>query len=74
MKELIQQLSTISDAYDDFILGTINYAKKEPSHIDILKDFMKDKTDLTSSEVIAFIASQPDFHNYSATKEIKCVG
>ena len=73
MKELIQQLSNIPDAYDDFILGTINYAKKAPSHINILKDFMRDKTDLTSSDIIAFIMSQPDFHSYSATKKMECV-
>lgn len=74
MKELIQQLSNISDTYDDFILGTINYAKKDPSHIDILKDFMRGKTNLTSSDIIAFIISQPDFHSYSATNIMKCVG
>ncbi len=55
MKELIQQLSSIPDAYDDFILGTINYVKKDPSHIDALKDFMIGKTNLTSSDIIAFI-------------------
>ena len=41
MKELVQLLSNIPDAYDDFILGTINYAKKDASHISILKDFMR---------------------------------
>ena len=74
MKELIQQLSNISDAYDDFILGTINYAKKDPSHIEILKNYMSGKSNLTSSDVIAFIMDQPDFHNFSATNKIQCVG
>ena len=68
MKELIQQLSNIPDAYDDFILGTVNYVKKDPSHLNILKDFMRDKTNLVSSDIVAFIISQPDFHSYSATK------
>ena len=74
MKELIQQLSNIPDAYDDFILGTINYVKKDPSHINALKDFMRDKTNLVSSDIVAFIISQPDFHSYSATKKMECVG
>lgn len=72
MKELIQQLSNIPDAYDDFILGTINYVKKDPSHLNILKDFMRDKTNLVSSDIVAFIISQPDFHSYSATKNGMC--
>ncbi len=74
MKELIQQLSNIPDAYDDFILGTINYVKKDPSHINILKDYIRDKTNLASSDIAAFIISQPDFHSYSATKKTECVG
>lgn len=73
MKELIRQLSNIPDAYDDFILGTINYAKKDLSHISILKDFMRGKTNLTSSDIIAFIISQPDFHSYSATNKMEYV-
>lgn len=73
MKELIKQLSNIPDTYDDFILGTINYAKKDPSHINILKEFMKKNKNLTSSDVIAFIVGQPDFHSYSAAKKMECV-
>ena len=69
MKELIQKLNNISDVYDDFILGVIAYAKKDSSHIDILKQYMSGKNNLTSSDVVAFIADQPDFHDYSATKK-----
>ena len=74
MKELIQQLSNISDAYDDFILGVINYAKKNPDHLNILTDYLRNNSALTSSDVIAFIINQPDFHSYSATNEIQQVG
>ncbi len=74
MKELVLLLSNISDAYDDFILGVINYAKKDPAHVETLKNFLSNKVELTTSDVIAFIISQPDFHDYSATKELKRVG
>lgn len=74
MKELIQRLSAIPDTYDDFLLGVINYAKKDPSHIEILNDFMRNNPDATSSDVVYFIINQADFHNFSATKEIKQVG
>ncbi len=74
MKELIKQLSDISDAYDDFIFGVLNYVRKDPSHVGILKDFMSGKSDLTSSDVVLFIMKQPDFHSYSATKKMQSVG
>lgn len=74
MKELIRRLSNIEDAYDDFILGVINFATKDSSHIDILNNFMKDKEGLTTSDVIAFIISQKDFHEYSAVNKMQQVG
>ena len=74
MKELLQLLSEISDAYDDFLLGVINYAKKDVSHIELLNRYMRENPNVTSSDVIAFIMEQPDFHDFSATKEMKHVG
>ena len=74
MKELIQRLSDISDCYDDFILGVINFAKKDASHVELLNNYMRSTPDLTSSDVIAFIISQPDFHNYSANNKMQQVG
>lgn len=74
MKELIQHLSNIPDGYDDFILGVINYAKKDPSHIKTLNEYMRHEKNLTSSKVIAFIISQPDFRNYSAINTMMQVG
>jgi len=68
MKELIQRLSMVPDAYDGFIIGVINYAKKDPSHVKNLDNYMKDRTDLTSSDIVRFIIEQPDFHDYSAVK------
>ena len=73
MKELLQLLSEISDAYDDFILGVINYAKKDVSHIELLNRYMRENPNVTSSDVIAFM-DQPDFHDFSATKGMKHVG
>ncbi|MCR4653307.1 MAG: hypothetical protein K5744_06400 [Eubacterium sp.] len=74
MKELAQLLSNISDAYDDFILGVINFAKKDISHAGLLNRYMRENPNVTSSDVIAFIMDQPDFHDFSATKEMKHVG
>lgn len=71
MKELIQQLSNISDGYDDFILGVINFAKKDLSHIKLLNNYMRGKEHVSSSDVIAFIIAQPDFHSYSATNKMQ---
>lgn len=74
MKELIQRLCNIPDAYDDFILGVISYAKKNPAHVELLNNYMKNSSkSLISCDIIEFIASQPDFYSYSATKKVQQV-
>lgn len=73
MKELIARLGKIEDAYDDFILGVINFAKKNPSHVGILNKYLRENNDATSCDVIAFIARQPDFHEYSAVNSVQKV-
>jgi len=65
MKELILQLGNIEDAYDDFILGVINYAKRDSSHVIKLLKFIEQNDNITSSDVIEFIAEQPDFNDYN---------
>lgn len=70
MKELMARLEKIEDTYDDFILGVINFAKKNPSHVDILNRYLQENKNATTCDVIAFIARQPDFHKYSAVNSV----
>lgn len=71
MKELIEKLIKITGSYDDFILGVISYAKKNPEHIKILKDFLNSNPNATTSAVIEYIIQQPDFRSYSAYAQQK---
>ena len=71
MKELMARLGKIEDAYDDFIFGVINFAKKNPSHVSILNKYLRENDNATSCDVIAFIAGQPDFHEYSAVNSVR---
>lgn len=66
MTELMQKICCIPDAYDDFVLGVINYAKKKPEHVKLLVDFIDRTSNISSSDVVEFIIKQPDFHSYSA--------
>lgn len=67
MTDLIRKISDIEDVYDDFILGVINYAKRNPEHIKLLNDYIDNHPHLSTSDVVYFISTQPDFHSYSAT-------
>ena len=71
---LIKKISEFSDVYDDFVLGVINYAKKNPKHVKILNNYLDNNRNLTTSDVVEFIIQQPDFHSYSATLKKRKVG
>jgi hypothetical protein len=71
MTNLTKRISELPDVYDDFILGVLNYAKKDPEHVKKLNEFMNNDSPITTSDVVEFIMSQPDFHNYSATLQKK---
>ena len=69
MNNLIHKLNSVSDTYDDFVLGVVNYAKRDPNHIKTLHRFMDSNSNLTTSDIIEFIIQQPDFHSYSAVSQ-----
>ena len=70
MTELMRLLVEIPDVYDDFIIGVTHYASRKDEHIKLLKEYIRSNKDVMTSDVVKFIALQPDFHDYSArTKE-----
>lgn len=68
MEKLISKLKTIPDSYDDFVSGVINYAKRDPKHVEILNQYIAAHPRANSSEITEFIIQQPDFYYYGATK------
>lgn len=70
MKELVKRLTEVVDCYDDFILGVINYAKEKPEHVDILLDYFNNNAAATSSDVIYFIMTQPDFFDICVQNKV----
>ncbi|MBQ3599900.1 MAG: hypothetical protein II992_01695 [Lachnospiraceae bacterium] len=49
----------------------LHYAKKKKSRLVVLTDFIKKIKDLTTSDIIEFVSSQPDFYEDAAyTKQV----
>ncbi len=70
MSELIKEISSLPNVYEDFIYGVLNYARRKPEHVDLLLNFLRNNENLTTSDVVYFISIQPDFHDYSAVLAI----
>ncbi len=74
MKELIDKLYALPNVYEDFIYGTVDYAKEKPEHLRLLLDYLRNNDNLTTSDVVYFIMTQPDFFDdnveLSATEKV----
>ena len=46
------------------MIGAVTYAKRSPERMQKVLDFIDSSCDLSPSEVVKFIMSQPDFHEY----------
>ena len=71
MEELTKLLNNVQGSYYDFIVAMLHYAKKKKSRLIVLTDFIKKNKDLTTSDIIEFVSSQPDFFEDAAyTKKV----
>ena len=66
MKELLDKLYALPNVYEDFIYGTVDYAKEKPEHLKVLLDYLRNNDNLTTSDVVYFICIQPDFFDDEA--------
>ena len=62
MDELTTRLNNIPGAYFAFVAGIISYAKKKPESLRRIMGYLNSREDLTTSDVVHFVMTQPDFH------------
>ena len=62
MNELYKMLNEIPDSYFSFVMGIISYAKRKPERVNRILQYLTEKSDLSSSDVVKFVMEQPDFH------------
>lgn len=61
MEELMTRLKNVPDTYEDFIIGITTYAKKKPERLQKVLNFLKEHDNLTTSDIVYFVSTQPDF-------------
>lgn len=69
MNELKERLINISDSYFDFVGAMLQYARRKPEHLTAMNKFLDENPDATSSDVIFFVSTQPDFFEDSVAKK-----
>ena len=64
MEELYNKLNQIPNSYLGFIMGVIAYVKKKPERLEKVMHFLDTSETLTPSDILRFIANEPDFHEF----------
>ena len=64
MDELYNRLNAIPDSYFGFVAGIITYVKQKPERLERVMTFLDSSAELSSSDVVRFVAEQPDFHEF----------
>lgn len=61
MEELYNMLNSIQDTYFEFVDSVLTYVKKKPERLIEVKEYMHLNSNLTSSDILHFISTRPDF-------------
>lgn len=73
MEELVNKLNAIQNSYFGFVAGIASYAKRKPERLQKVMDFINSSENIIPSDVVKFVMSQPDFHEYGlGSKEAVC--
>ena len=62
---LTDKLYAIPNSYFGFVAGIVTYSKKKTESLKKVLDFIDSSDNLTPSDVVKFVMSQPDFHEYA---------
>lgn len=62
MEELVNKLNAIPNSYLGFVAGIVAYASQKPERLRKVMNFIDSSANLTPSDIVKFVMSQPDFH------------
>lgn len=67
VRELVNKLSNVPNAYTGFVLGITNYAKKKPERLTKVMEYMDQNTNASASDIVSFVMLQEDFREDGAS-------
>ncbi len=76
LEEVLSKLRAIPDSYEGFVQGIYTYVRKKPERLEKVMNYINNNKDVTSSDVVAYVMQQPDFHedgvyiNYKPEKQL----
>lgn len=66
MEAFIIRLNNVADSYYGFVVAVLTYVKKKESRLSAVTNFMDEKPNALSSDILDFISNQADFYEDAA--------
>lgn len=67
VRELVNKLNNVPNAYTGFVLGITSYAKKKPERLAKVMEYMEQNTNASASDIVQFVMLQEDFREDGAS-------
>lgn len=61
LKTLAERLYAVPRSYFAFVGGILAYARKKPERLQNVMSYLDSEDNLTTSDIVYFVSSQPDF-------------
>lgn len=65
MDRLKELLNDVTDTYYDFVVGVLNYAKRNKSSQDAMTSFVENNPDARTSEILEYMISRDDYYDHA---------
>ncbi|MBQ9443428.1 MAG: hypothetical protein IJU43_03920 [Lachnospiraceae bacterium] len=69
MKDLEKMLKEVTGSYDDFIRTVMWFAKKDQTHAETMKEYIKNNPTANSSDILKYMIEIPEFLDYAERVE-----
>ena len=65
MEKLIELLGNVKDSYYDFVVGVLNYAKRNDRNLEDITVFIEEHPGADTSDIIEYIISRDDYYDHA---------
>ena len=65
MERLTELLNKVKDSYYDFVVGILNYAKRDEKNLEEMTTYLERHPESDTSDIIEYMISRDDYYDHA---------
>lgn len=65
MEKFTELLNNVHDSYHDFVVGVLNYAKRNRNNLKDMTAFIEEHPEFGTSEILSYMISREDYYEHA---------